>query len=238
MRPPIASALLVMFGLVFFAHSASAQSSPIPSQPQPVQQAPQKPPSSAKFMPPPPATQIVLLPKQDGSASDPTITLHELRTWIQTQQNRKDGPGLMRFGDGPECLKLRTHPDYPGAGNGFRDDCTDVPWRRRPHPNVPGFAALPPRPPCPDDGATLLWSAPHAAGSVTHTVRATSWFPDSVRPTTARTAQARQPQRETLSSSTSSKAIPAGQDTLRGGQSTKSPRGLGTSAPTRRGGAL
>lgn len=103
MRTPIASALLVVFGLVFFTPSAAAQSSPIPPQPQSPQQAPQKPPSSAKPLLLPPATQVVLLPKHDSSASDPTMTVQELRTWIQTRQNRKDGPGLMSFGDGPDA---------------------------------------------------------------------------------------------------------------------------------------
>jgi hypothetical protein len=104
MRTPIASALLVVFGLVFFAHSGAAQSSPIPSQPQSPQQTAQKPPSNPKLLPLP-AAQVVLLPKQDGSASDPSITLQELRTWTQAQQNLGDGAGLMRFGDRPDAPK-------------------------------------------------------------------------------------------------------------------------------------
>lgn len=110
MRAPMASALLVAFGLVFFAHYAAAQSGPILSQaPQPQE----KMLPAAKLLPFPPAIQIVLLPNQNGSANDPAITLQraqDLRTRIQALQNRKDGSGLMRFGsapDAPNCAHIQ-----------------------------------------------------------------------------------------------------------------------------------
>lgn len=109
MRTSIAT-LLVLFGLLFFAHSAEAQSSPMTSQL--LQQAPQKSPTSAKLLAPPRPTQITLLPKQDGSDNDPAITPQELRTWIQTHQNRKDRLPIiiMRSGgglDAPNCAHIR-----------------------------------------------------------------------------------------------------------------------------------
>lgn len=90
----IASALLVVFGLVFFARSAAAQSSPIPSQPQSSQQTPQKPPSNAKLWPLPPAP---LFPNQTGSANNHIIASQELKGRIGAATN------MQRFGSGPDA---------------------------------------------------------------------------------------------------------------------------------------
>lgn len=108
MRTSIA-ALLVLFGLLFFANSAAAQSGPISSQL--LQQTPQKSPTGAKLLPPLPATHI-MLPKQDGSGNDHAIKLQELKTWIERLQNQKDGfaKNLQRFGDAPDapnCAHIR-----------------------------------------------------------------------------------------------------------------------------------
>lgn len=102
--------LLVLFGLLFFAYSAAAQSSPITSQLP--QQTAQESPTSDKLLPLPPATEIVLLPNQNGSANDHAIKLQELKTWTGRLQNQKDGLGkdLQRFGDGldaPNCAHIR-----------------------------------------------------------------------------------------------------------------------------------
>lgn len=42
---------------------------------------------AAKLLALPPATQIVLLPNQNGSGNDPAIQLQELKTWMEGLQN-------------------------------------------------------------------------------------------------------------------------------------------------------
>lgn len=106
MRPQIAAALLVVFALLAFLHSAAAQSTP-PPQPK---ASPEKPPSAAKPLPFPETTQIVLLPSKIGSANDPTITPQELKTLISTLQQRKLASNMQRFGgglDAPNCAHIR-----------------------------------------------------------------------------------------------------------------------------------
>jgi hypothetical protein len=98
MRAQMASALLVGFGVLSFVHSAAAQSSPI--RPQPRQETQEKSPSDAKPLPLPPATQIVLLPRQIGSANDPTITQQELKTRIELLQNLKARLATQILGNG------------------------------------------------------------------------------------------------------------------------------------------
>ena len=67
---------------------------------------------AAKLLPPPAATQIVLQPNQNGSASDHASKLQELKTWMERLQNQKDGlaKDLQRFGEGPDapnCAHIR-----------------------------------------------------------------------------------------------------------------------------------
>lgn len=109
MRARIASASFFFLTLFSSAHFAAAQSSPIPSQaPQP----PEKMLPAARLLALPPATQIVLLPKQNGSGNDHAIELQELKTWMERLQNQKDGlaKDLQRFGEGPDapnCAHIR-----------------------------------------------------------------------------------------------------------------------------------
>lgn len=195
MRTPIASALLVVFGLVFFAHSAAGQSIPIPSQPQSLQQTPQKPPSNAKLLPLPPATQVPLFPNQAGSANDHIIApqeLKELKGRIGAAINMQmlgGGP------DAPNCAHIRIiqapemDPEMvvqmsPGDGGPIQT-----------------FQGLPPCGrdlPAPMLAQRFYGVPPKAAASATRPVRATLGFTDSIRPTTACTEQARRPQPETM----------------------------------------
>lgn len=110
MRARIASALFVLSALIAALPFVAAQSNPTPLQ------VPRQPHErmlpAPKLLPPPATTQIVLLPNQNGSASDPTTTLQELKTWVERQQNQKDGlaKALQRFGDGPDahnCAHIR-----------------------------------------------------------------------------------------------------------------------------------
>lgn len=109
MRARIASASFFFLSLFSSPHFAEAQSSPIRSQtPQP----PEKILPVAKLLALPPATQIVLLPNQNGSGNDHAIELQELKTWMERPQNQKDGlaKDLQRFGGGPHapnCAHIR-----------------------------------------------------------------------------------------------------------------------------------
>lgn len=110
MRARIVIALLVLFGLLCSAHSGAAQSRPIPSQAR--QLTTEKPPSAAKPLELSLATPIASLPRQAGSANDPTSTLQAPRTWTDMRQNREDGPAIfiMRSGGGPDapsCAHIR-----------------------------------------------------------------------------------------------------------------------------------
>lgn len=105
----IASASFFFLALFSSAHFTAAQSSPIPSQaPQP----PERMLPAARLLPIPPATQIALLPNQNGSANDHAIKVQELKTWMERLQNQKNGlaKDLQRFGDGPDapnCAHIR-----------------------------------------------------------------------------------------------------------------------------------
>lgn len=103
-------ALFVLFCSLFLVPSAASQSRPMTSPR--LQQSPQKPASSAKLLPPPPAAQVRLLANQAGSASERTITPQELKEWIGALQNQKSGlvMNLQRFGTGPDvtnCAHIR-----------------------------------------------------------------------------------------------------------------------------------
>lgn len=100
MHARIASALLVVFGSAFFTRSAAAQSSLIPSQPQSLQQTPQRPPSNAKLLPLPPVTQIPLFPNRAGSANDHIIAPQELK---ELKGRISAGINMQRFGGGPDA---------------------------------------------------------------------------------------------------------------------------------------
>jgi hypothetical protein len=164
----IASGSFFFLTLFSSAHFTAAQSSPIPSQ---AQQPSEKMLPAAKLLPLPPSTQIVLLPNQNGSASDHAINLQELRTWTERLQNQKDGlaKDLQRFGDDPDvpnCAHIRIFqaPEMdsemvveapPGAGGNITTFQGLPPCRRDlPAPmavqrfnGVPPMFPIPPRKP-------------------------------------------------------------------------------------------
>lgn len=164
----IASAFIFLLALFSSTHFAATQSSPIPSQ---ATQSPEKMLPAAKPLPLPPAAQIVLLPNQNGSASDHATNLQELRNWTERLQNQKDGLAkhLQRFGDGPDapnCAHIRIFqaPEMdlemvleapPGAGGNITTFQGLPPCRRDlPAPmavqrfnGVPPMFPIPPRKP-------------------------------------------------------------------------------------------